>query len=168
MLDISSLGLSVPASLTFCIMSDYVSVCVPICCRRKLLWWWLSVMLLSQYSRMWLGGILLLCCILLLFFFFLNSSIWFYPRSPGYLLSGSWTPNQYRLWIRFPGGGPKSNQPTRAWWILPQALCQYCPRISCRLDINVDPKGCAELGVCFSFGGIQSTSCSRHRGEGSM
>lgn len=31
--------------------------------------------------------------------YFLKSSIWYYPRSLGYLVSGFWSPEQYWVWV---------------------------------------------------------------------
>ena len=38
------------------------------------------------------------------------SSIWFHPRSLGYLASGSWSPKQCQVCVPSFGIGPRSNQ----------------------------------------------------------
>jgi len=57
-----------------------------------------------EYSRILLGIILSL-----IFIFFKSSSIWFYPRSLGYLVTGSKSLKQCQVWVPFYGVVHKSN-----------------------------------------------------------
>lgn len=102
LMEISHLWLSVQRFLTFCVMPGCRSLFVAIYLRRKLLWRWLSKALIEDYEVFRSNFIATLT------FFF--SSIWFYPRSSGYLVSGSLSHKQYQVWVPSYGLGIQSNQ----------------------------------------------------------
>jgi hypothetical protein len=72
----------------------YLAVCLGICSHLPLKEASLIILekvLLYEYRRISLG------VILLIFFFFLTSSVWFYPRSLAYLVSGFYFPKQSKV-----------------------------------------------------------------------
>ena len=85
-------GLSVPRSLTLCIISTVVSVFVPICYMRK--------RADDGWAKLWSMGIAE--CHEESFYCYLkkkkNRSILFISRFLDCLVSGSWSPRQYWVW----------------------------------------------------------------------
>lgn len=69
-------------------------------------------------------------CPFIVNFLLKNRSIWVYPRSQGYLVSGSWSPKQYGIWVLSCRVVLKSNQTFAL--LLPRVLCHHYHSISCR------------------------------------
>lgn len=74
------------------------------------------------------------------FYCYEKSSIWFYFRTLGYLVSDSWSPKMWQLWFESHGEGHNSNQ--TLGWLLLQALGHHCPNIFCRQKRTIDQKVC--------------------------
>lgn len=90
-----------------------------------------SLYMLSGYGSLDLFPIGCQRSFKLLFFFFYFSSVWLYPRSLDYLISGAWLLKQCQyvfLLVEWPL--VKSD----IGWLFPHILCYHCPRIVLRQD----------------------------------
>lgn len=116
---------AVCSEVSLCNLWLWVSVSVLIYCGRNLLWWWLNSALICEDSRLWLRSHFVL-------FKYLN--IWYWSRSLGYLVSGSWSLKPCQLWAPSHGVGLNS---TRHWLVMPTSFASPLPKVPlmpCRQD----------------------------------
>ena len=95
------------------------------------------------------------------FLLLLSFRLCFYPRSLGYLVSGSWSPKQCQVWVLSHGMGLKSKQTLASYSYklgatIFCALAYFASRTDCRSKV-------LWLGwcLCFSFGRLKSTFLSK-------
>lgn len=89
-------------------------------------------------------------------YFFQTHNVQFDIRYLDYLVSDSWLPKQYKLWVYF---HRQALDQIRHWGLLPHVLCHQCPSIFCKLD-RLQVKGFED--------GLLSVFLSRQFAESSL
>jgi hypothetical protein len=76
-----------------------------------------------------------------------TSSNWLYPRSLGYLLSGSWSPKQCWVWVPSCGVGLESHQTLMA---IPTSFCATITQAYFAGRSDFGQRFCGQVGVYVS------------------